>query len=155
MPAGSIPANPRTLADLAGFGADVGAWLSIEGRVLSAWTSCNDDRLYFEPLTDVIAAAFERRQKTRKGNASRTRRHAIIGLLIDIGVPNVKGLPRATIDAVAEDFYARGGADLRGQGRVDLATMLASERDLLPRGMAGDARMDVTPLGVAGRRTSM
>lgn len=141
VPAGSLPAHPAALCDLAGFGVDLGAWLAVQDRVLASWTLAQDDRLYFEPLGDVIAEAWGRRRKKRSTSTSQKRRARMRAELSAIGVPDASRLGDDQLERFLEFWIERGGQGFRGETRAGYLMQAASDFGLLPR-PGGDVVVD-------------
>lgn len=152
-PAGSLPADPASLADRAGFGMDVAAWLAMQDRVLQSWTACNDDRLYFLPWEDVLADAFGRVRKTRKGDNNRRMRSRIKAELAEIGIPQVDQITTADLDPFIAAWVGNGGKELRGARRKDALISLASDFGMLPGQVPNDVRLTARFKSISGGAT--
>lgn len=64
-PAGSLADQDRVLAQLAGYGLGVKAWLAIKDEALRGWIKCVDGRLYHPVLCELALEAWDRRRKER------------------------------------------------------------------------------------------
>lgn len=74
-PASSLPDNDRLLAERAGYGIAVKAFLAIKENVMRGWISCSDGRLY-HPVVAAIALDVwdKKRKKTAENTADRERK---------------------------------------------------------------------------------
>lgn len=70
-PAGSLANDDVELADFAGFGRDVRAWLEHKEEIMGAWVLCSDDRYYHPTLCEVILQAWEKGSVKRRTEAER------------------------------------------------------------------------------------
>lgn len=74
-PAGSLPAEDRLLARLAGFGRDLAGFMAVRGKAVEGWVECADGRLYRRSVAIEALAFWIQRLVKRKaaaiGNASR------------------------------------------------------------------------------------
>lgn len=68
-PAGSLPDHDRALAQLAGYGAAVKAWMEVREEVMRGWVRCSDGRLYHPVVCSLAAEAWDRRRKERERKA--------------------------------------------------------------------------------------
>lgn len=68
-PAGSLPADDRTLCRLADFGTDLRGWSRAKTIALHGFILCNDGRLYHPLLCREALLAFGRRVKGRERKA--------------------------------------------------------------------------------------
>ena len=68
VPCGSVPADDRSLAHLAGLGGDVRAWRRVSKEVLDGFVKCSDGRLY-HPVICEIALSSYRASRKQSANA--------------------------------------------------------------------------------------
>lgn len=73
-PAASLPDNDTLLADYAGYGVAVKAWLKIKPQAMRGWTLCRDGRLYHKVVGEVAIEAWEHRQKFRQKRETDSQR---------------------------------------------------------------------------------
>lgn len=64
-PAGSLPTNDRLLANLAGYGEAVAAWIKVKTAALLGWILCNDNRLYHPVVCDIAAEKWTKKARKR------------------------------------------------------------------------------------------
>lgn len=96
VPAGSLPDDDRLLADYAGFGVSVRAWLKVRPQAMRGWVMCSDGRLYHPFVAELVLEAWKGRQahylrtlkariaaleKRLKSAESDAEKHHIEGLL--------------------------------------------------------------------------
>lgn len=78
VPAGSLPADDKELASLAGFGRFVAEWLKIKDGALRGFEACDDGRLYHRVVCEKALEAWGERLQFRKrsaaGNAKKASR---------------------------------------------------------------------------------
>lgn len=74
VPAGSLPDDDDELAEAAGFGMDVDAFLAAKAEIMAPWTLCADGRWYHPTVCEVVLDAWERASDRRKAAAERQRR---------------------------------------------------------------------------------
>jgi hypothetical protein len=70
FPAGSLPDHDIALAQLAGYGAAVKAWIAIKAEAMRGWVKCDDGRLYHPIVCKFALEAWDRRVKERDRKAS-------------------------------------------------------------------------------------
>lgn len=63
VPAASVPNNDKWLANAAGYGRAVDAWLAVKQGALRGFVLCSDGRLYNRTLAEKANAAWEARQQ--------------------------------------------------------------------------------------------
>ncbi len=63
LPAGSLPDNDRELANLAGYGRAVSAWVAVKKGALRGWIKCSDGRLYHEVVAEKVRESWLARLK--------------------------------------------------------------------------------------------
>ena len=74
-PAGSLADQDRALAQLAGYGVAVKAWLPIKEEAMRGWVLCSDGRLYHPVVCELALLAWDRRVKERdRKSAYRSKR---------------------------------------------------------------------------------
>jgi hypothetical protein len=71
-PAGSLPMNDRLLANLAGYGEAVMAWMKVKDHAMLGWTRCSDGR-YYHPVVGEIAVAKWEKKKHKRAENTRDR----------------------------------------------------------------------------------
>lgn len=78
VPASSLPSDDRLLAQLAGFGRDVQAWLEVKERALHGFQIYADGRLYHPVIAEKATEADNKkkaqRERTAKATAARAQR---------------------------------------------------------------------------------
>lgn len=74
VPAGSLPDDDDDLAEAAGFGMDVDAFLAAKAEIMAPWTKCSDGRWYHPTVCDVVLEAWERASERKKAAAERQQR---------------------------------------------------------------------------------
>ena len=65
IPAASLPDDDRVLANLAGYGRVVSAWLEVKESALHGWIKCSDGRLYHPVVAEKANEAYESKLKHR------------------------------------------------------------------------------------------
>lgn len=73
VPAGSLPDDDDELAEAAGYGMDVDAFLAVKDEIMSAWVLCSDGRWYHPTICEVVLDAWERVSERRRNDARRKR----------------------------------------------------------------------------------
>lgn len=66
VPAGSMPDDDDELAEAAGFGMDVDAFMAAKHEIMSPWVFCADGRWYHPTVCEVVLEAWERTSERRK-----------------------------------------------------------------------------------------
>lgn len=74
VPAGSLPDDDDELAEAAGYGMDVDAFLSHKAEIMAPWVLCSDGRWYHPTVCEVVLDTWERTSDRRKAAAERQRR---------------------------------------------------------------------------------
>ena len=75
VPAASLPDDDRILANLAGYGRVVAAWLTVKESALHGWIKCCDGRLYHPVVAEKANESYEAKLKHRyKQFADRIRK---------------------------------------------------------------------------------
>jgi hypothetical protein len=72
VPAGSLPADNRLLANLAGYGRDLKGWASVKADAMRGFIECTDGRLYHPLVCEKAIEADEQRNKQRKRTQAAT-----------------------------------------------------------------------------------
>lgn len=132
-PAGSLPADQFALIEAAGLSETPDLWADRQAMVLRDWVLCSDERFYYAPWEGTILSAWDRRSRVRATKAQSQARARLCELLVEVGVPNVKLIPRRRIDELLEAWNARSGPEIRGKARRAAAIQLASDCGILPR----------------------
>ena len=65
VPAASLPDDDRVLANLAGYGRVVAAWLAVKESALHGWIKCSDGRLYHPVVAEKANESYEAKLKHR------------------------------------------------------------------------------------------
>lgn len=74
-PAGSLPNNDRLLADRAGYGVAVKAFLAVKENAMRGWIECRDARLYHPVVASIALDVWAKKRKKRSDNeADRERK---------------------------------------------------------------------------------
>lgn len=73
-PAGSLPDDDDELAEAAGYGMDIDAFLAVKGDIMAPWVLCSDGRWYHPTVCEVVLDAWERSSERKKAAAERQRR---------------------------------------------------------------------------------
>lgn len=63
VPAGSLPADDRVLANLAGFGRYVAEWQKVKEAALHGWIECSDGRLYHPVICEKALESWSSKQQ--------------------------------------------------------------------------------------------
>lgn len=74
VPAASVPDNDRWLANAAGYGRAVDAWLRVREGALRGFVRCSDGRLYNRTLAEKATESWDKRQRhdwSREGDRHR------------------------------------------------------------------------------------
>ena len=71
VPAGSLPDDDDELAEAAGFGMDVEAFLAVKREIMRPWVKCADGRWYHPAVCEVALESWERQTVNRKAEAAR------------------------------------------------------------------------------------
>lgn len=90
-PAGSLPDNDRLLADRAGYGVAVKAFLGVKENAMRGWIQCSDGRLYHPVVASIALDVW----KARLGWGAKIVTHV--------------GLTLSDWDALRKTVYARDG----------------------------------------------
>jgi hypothetical protein len=70
-PAGSLADDDDELAEAAGFGMDVEAFLAAKAEIMAPWMLCTDGRWYHPTLCEVVIEAWEKASEKRQKEARR------------------------------------------------------------------------------------
>ncbi len=76
-PAGSLPAQDRALAQLAGFGMAVELWLTVKEEAMRQWILCSDGRFYHPEVCEAARAAMVKRAEFQEANKNRHSRQKL------------------------------------------------------------------------------
>lgn len=121
QPAGSMPDDDDDLAEAAGFGMDVEAFISAKAEIMAPWVLCSDGRWYHPTVCEVVLEAWERASERRKAAAekkaaqrAKTRGH---------GAPRA-AVPTENVDVPSNSTDVPGdtpenGGDIRTHNRQD------------------------------------
>lgn len=71
VPAGSMPDDDDDLAEAAGFGMDVEAFLAAKADVMAPWVLCSDGRWYHPTVCEVVLEAWEKASERKKSAAAK------------------------------------------------------------------------------------
>jgi hypothetical protein len=74
VPGGSMPDDDDELAEAAGFGMDVDAFIAVKAEIMTPWVLCSDGRWYHPTVCEVVLDAWDRASDRRKAAAERQRR---------------------------------------------------------------------------------
>lgn len=76
VPAGSLPADEKVLAFLAGFGRDNSSWAQVKHVALDGFVLCQDGRYYHPVIAALALDAWDKKQahRARTKNATEARR---------------------------------------------------------------------------------
>ncbi len=66
VPAASLPDDDQLLAEYAGYGEVVKAWLKIKPQAMRGWVKCDDGRLYHKIVAELALEAWKGRVKNRE-----------------------------------------------------------------------------------------
>lgn len=69
-PAGSLPDNNRLLAERAGYGVAVKAFLAIKDNAMRGWILCSDGRLYHPVVASIAIEVWGKKARKRAENAA-------------------------------------------------------------------------------------
>jgi hypothetical protein len=72
IPAASLPAEDRLLANLAGYGRDLKGWSSVRDDALRGFVKCSDGRLYHPVVAEKAIEAHAQRNKQRRRTEAAT-----------------------------------------------------------------------------------
>jgi hypothetical protein len=71
VPAASLPDDDAELADMAGFGRDLAAFLKAKAEIMEPWVLCSDGRHYHPTLSEVASDLWDRMDTKRRANRER------------------------------------------------------------------------------------
>ncbi|MDB5448789.1 MAG: hypothetical protein JWQ97_4106, partial [Phenylobacterium sp.] len=71
VPGGSMPDDDDELAEAAGFGMDVEAFMAAKAEIMAPWTLCSDGRWYHPTVCEVVLEAWEKASERRKAAAAK------------------------------------------------------------------------------------
>lgn len=69
-PAGSLPDDDDDLAEAAGYGMDVVAFLAVKDEIMAPWTMCSDGRWYHPTVCEVVLEVLNARNKAAAKKAA-------------------------------------------------------------------------------------
>lgn len=75
VPAASLPANDRLLANLAGYGRDLESWLAVKEGALRGFIECSDGRLYHPVVAEKARESWHKKWE-RPDRAAQRSEHA-------------------------------------------------------------------------------
>lgn len=75
-PAASLPDNDSLLADYAGYGVMVKAWLKVKEQAMRGFVMCSDDRLYHPIVAELALAGWKERLRNREKQRAWRERNA-------------------------------------------------------------------------------
>lgn len=75
VPAASLPDDDADLADMAGFGRDLAAFLAAKAEIMEPWVLCSDGRHYHPTLSEVASELWDRMDAKRRANRERQNAH--------------------------------------------------------------------------------
>jgi hypothetical protein len=74
-PAASLPSSDQLLAELAGYGVAVKAFLKVKANAMRGWIKCADGRLYHHVVAEIALESWaKKRAKTTENAADRDRK---------------------------------------------------------------------------------
>lgn len=73
-PAGSLPDDDDELAEAAGYGMDIDAFLAVKAEIMAPWTLCSDGRWYHPTVCEVVLDTWEKTSERRRRDAERKAR---------------------------------------------------------------------------------
>lgn len=92
-PAGSLPDDDDDLAEAAGFGMDVEAFLAAKAEILAPWVLCSDGRWYHPTTCEVVLEAWgEIGERRKKAAAKKAAQRAKVREI----APPPRGVPQKT-----------------------------------------------------------
>ena len=117
VPAGSMPDDDDELAEAAGFGMDVDAFLAFKDEIMAPWVLCSDGRWYHPTVCEKVLEAWDRASDRRKRDAEKkraARERARGHLPFERGRRHFSGgVPRENDDVPGD--MAENGGDIRTQ----------------------------------------
>lgn len=128
-PAASLPDNDRALAQLAGYGMQVDAWMKVREEAMRCWIKCSDGRLYHPVLADFAIQAWGRRENARRRKADyrarqdKDRNGDIAGTTDNVPV---SGIVRNGDERIGDE---RIGEERKGE---EISKKVRRKRDSLP-----------------------
>jgi uncharacterized protein YdaU (DUF1376 family) len=118
-PAGSLPDDDDELAEAAGFGMEVEAFIAVKAEIMSPWTLCADGRWYHPTVCEVVLATWEKASDRRKRAAEKKaeQRAKARGQAL-----KTRAVPAKTADvprdiAIVPDDIAKNDRDIRTEER--------------------------------------
>lgn len=73
-PAGSLPDDDDELAEAAGYGMDVDAFLAVKAEIMAPWVLCSDGRWYHPTVCEVVLDGWAKTSERRRKDAERKAR---------------------------------------------------------------------------------
>lgn len=86
-PAGSLPNNDRLLAERAGYGVAVKAFLAVKPNAMRGWILCSDDRLYHPVVASIALDVWEKKSRKRVENDADRERKRLKRAALSSGQP--------------------------------------------------------------------
>jgi hypothetical protein len=104
-PAGSLPDDDDELAEAAGYGMDVEAFLAAKTEIMAPWTLCSDGRWYHPTVCEVVLETWERTSEKRRQDRLRqqARRARVRQGAPDATSDAPQNAPSAPLSAVTRD----------------------------------------------------
>lgn len=98
-PAGSLPDDDDELAEAAGYGMDVEAFLSSKPEIMAPWVLCSDGRWYHPTVCEVVLDGWAKTSERRRKDAERKarQRDQVRGVTRDNGA-----VPRDTAEVTRD-----------------------------------------------------
>lgn len=81
-PAGSLPNNDRLLAERAGYGVAVKAFLVVKENAMRGWILCSDGRLYHPVVASIALDVWQTKKKKKAENAADRERKRLKRLVV-------------------------------------------------------------------------
>lgn len=110
-PAGSLPDNDRLLAERAGYGVAVKAFVAIKEKAMRGWIKCSDGRLYHPTVASIAIDVWQTKKKKKAENAADRERKRLKRLA---GSPPDN--PEIPPDIQAENALKGKGSEDEGKG---------------------------------------
>lgn len=140
-PAASLPDDDALLAEYAGYGVAIKAWLKIKNAAMRGWVKCTDGRWHHKVLAEVAKEAWIFRKRARDRKRDWRKRHGIGN-----GDSDGKGTGTEGVGKESEGSDREGTDDKKespptpqGGGRDDPKT------DLLGKQPDAEAESDLDP----------
>jgi hypothetical protein len=133
FPAASLPDNDTLLAEYAGYGVAVKAWLKLKPQVMRGWVKCSDGRLYHPFVADLVKEAWERR-KAQRDRTEKARKARLLQNQSQNLLQTEKG---HVTDSVTTPVTASTGQDRTGQDSTSKSNSASFKH---PTGDGGEPR---------------